>query len=260
MGISGVYFGIIVGMLLSGWLATHFGWESIFYVFGTASLVWCFVWFAIVRDSPDKDTWITKNEKDFILNSFKDYGQRRMKTPWLAIFTSMPVYAVSVAHFAYSYGYYTLLTELPYYMRHIVNFDLETSGFVSAIPYILLIALLFPSGYLADWFQIKNILSTSQVRKFFNNVSFFAQMVFLLLAAYFTNKIHIVICISLSIGLGAFSMSGFLANTLDIAPQFSSIVLGISNTIATLPGLIAPIVTGFILDPNTPVRLYSSHF
>jgi ACS family sodium-dependent inorganic phosphate cotransporter len=63
-----------------------------------------------------------------------------------------------------------------------------------------------------------------------------------------------VICISLSIGLGAFSMSGFLANTLDIAPQFSSIVLGISNSIATLPGLISPVVTGYILDPHEPVK------
>lgn len=227
---------MVVGMFLSGWIASKFGWETIFYVFGTASIIWSITWFVIVRDSPISDKWVTKSEKDFILNSLKNCSQKRPKTPWLAIFTSMPVYAVSVAHFSYSYGYYTLLTELPYYMRHIVDFDLQTSGFVSAIPYILLIILLFPSGYLADWLQIKNVLSTSQVRKFFNNISFFAQMIFLLLAAYFTSKVNIVICISLSIGLGAFSMSGFLANTLDIAPQFSSIVLGISNTIATLPG------------------------
>ena len=223
-------------MLISGYLATHFGWESIFYTFGIASIFWCICWFLIVKDSPENDGWITKTEKDFILNSIKENGPKRLKTPWLAIFTSMPVYAVSVAHFTYSYGYYTLLTELPSYLKNIVNFDLEMTGYMSAIPYALLIALLFPSGYLADWLQIKNILSTSQVRKFFNNISFFAQMIFLLLAAYFTNKVHIVICISLSIGLGAFSMSGFLANTLDIAPQFSSIILGISNSIATLPG------------------------
>lgn len=255
IGISGVYFGTVIAMLLSGWLATHFGWEAIFYTFGGASLFWCLLWFTIVRDSPLNDRWVQESEKEYILESIKESGQKRLKTPWLAIFTSMPVYAVSVAHFTYSYGYYTLLMELPSYMKNIVDFDLEISGFVSAIPYILLIALLFPSGYLADWLQIKNILSTSQVRKFFNNISFFAQMIFLLLAAYFTNKIHIVICISLSIGLGAFSMSGFLANTLDIAPQFSSIVLGISNSFATLPGLISPVVTGFILDPNSPVRL-----
>jgi ACS family sodium-dependent inorganic phosphate cotransporter len=193
------------------------------------------------------------SERDFIVSNLKDQVvcSKDTITPWCAIFTSMPVYAVSIAHLAYSWGYYTLLTQLPSYMRDIVNFDLEKSGFVSAIPYLVLTLLLLPSGYLADWFQIKNLLSRTQVRKFFNNTSFFGQMVFLLLAGYFTNSVQIVICITISIGLGAFSMSGFLANTLDIAPQFSSIILGFSNSIGTLPGLISPIITGYIVQ--TPV-------
>jgi MFS transporter, ACS family, solute carrier family 17 (sodium-dependent inorganic phosphate cotransporter), other len=153
--------------------------------------------------------------------------------------------------YSYSWGWFTLLTQLPSYMLDIAHFDLEKSGYVSAIPYIFLTILLVPSSILADWLQIKNILSTSQVRKFFNNISFFTQMVFLLLAAYFNNSVIIVVCITLSVGLGAFSLSGFLANTLDIAPQYSSIILGLSNSIAVLPGLVSPIITGFIVQ--TPV-------
>jgi ACS family sodium-dependent inorganic phosphate cotransporter len=136
-------------------------------------------------------------------------------------------------------------------MNDILDFDLQNSGFISAIPFLILSLLLFVSGYLADMFQMKNCLSTTQVRKYFNNLSFFAQMIFLLLAAYFTDTTLIIVCISLSVGLGAFSISGYLANPLDIAPQFSSIIVGYSNTFATLPGLISPVLTGYIV--TTPV-------
>ena len=37
-------------------------------------------------------------------------------------------------------------------------------------------------------------------------------------------------------------------NSLDLAPQYSSILIGLSNTLATLPGLISPTVTGYIVQ------------
>lgn len=116
--------------------------------------------------------------------------------------------------------------------------------------------MLFVSGYLADWFQVNRYLSTSQVRKYFNNLSFLAQMIFLLLAGYFANPSVVLLCLTLSVGLGAFSISGYMANPLDIAPQFSSIIIGMSNTFATVPGLISPILTGYIV--TTPVSICNS--
>lgn len=134
-----------------------------------------------------------------------------------------------------------------------LHFEIEKTGFIASIPYLVLSILLFVSGYLADWFQVNNYLSTSQVRKYFNNLSFLAQMIFLLLAGYFTNPSVVLTCLTLSVGLGAFSISGYMANPLDIAPQFSSIIMGMSNTFATVPGLISPILTGYIV--TTPVSI-----
>ncbi|XP_018578564.1 sialin-like, partial [Anoplophora glabripennis] len=36
-------------------------------------------------------------------------------------------------------------------------------------------------------------------------------------------------------------------NHLDIAPKHASVLLGLSNTFATLPGIISPILTGYIV-------------
>ena len=51
-----------------------------------------------------------------------------------------------------------------------------------------------------------------------------------------------------ALGLGAASHSGFWANAVDISPRYAGVLLGISNTVATLPGIIANISTGFILQ------------
>jgi ACS family sodium-dependent inorganic phosphate cotransporter len=240
--------------VLSGWLGDTFGWESIFYVFGVATIAWNVLWFALVRESPEKDSWMSEGEKSFIKESLKNQsGQQNVtKPPWKAIFTSVPLYAIAITHFAYNYGYYTLLTQLPMYMRDILDFDLTKSGFVSAIPYVVQTILIFISGYLADWFLMKKFLSLTQVRKYFNNFGLFFQMAFLLIAAFLTDTTAIIVCISLSVGLGSLAMSGYLPNTIDIAPQFGSILLGISNTFATIPGLVSPSLSGFIA--KTPVR------
>lgn len=148
-------------------------------------------------------------------------------------------------------GYYTLLTELPTYMKEILNFDLQQTGFVSALPFLALSVMLPFTGILADWLQIKKILSTTQVRKHLTNFSFLGQMVFLLLAAFFVDTTWIIVCITLSVGLGSFSISGYYVTPLDMAPQFSSIIIGLCNTFATLTGLISPVLTGYIV--TTPV-------
>lgn len=254
-GISGCFTGTVIALLVSGWLSVNFGWQSIFYVFGVVGLIWSAVWLLVVRECPEKDTRMSETERNFIQKSLQRQGQVNVKKPpWKSIFTSMPVMAIAVAHFSYTWGYYTLLTHLPSYMKDILDFDLQKSGLISAIPYLVLSLLLFVSGYLADWLQMKNYLSTTQVRKYFNNISFFSEMIFLLLAAFFTNTTLIIVCITLSVGLGAFSISGYLANPLDIAPQFASIIVGYSNTFATLPGVISPVLTGYIV--TTPARVF----
>ncbi|KAG5676921.1 hypothetical protein PVAND_006718 [Polypedilum vanderplanki] len=247
-GISGIYVGTVIANLLSGWLGDTFGWESIFYVFGFATIIWNVVWFAVVRESPEKDPWITTSEKRFIKESLKNQkGQRNIiKPPWKAIFTSGPLYVIAVAHFSYTYGYYTLLTQLPMYMRDILGLDLTKSGIVSGVPYILQTVLIFISGYFADWLLMKKYFTLTQVRKYFNNSALFFQMVFLLISAFVTNTTTIIVCISFSVGLGSLAMSGYLPNTIDIAPQFGSILLGITNTFATVSGLISPPLSGYI--------------
>lgn len=41
-----------------------------------------------------------------------------------------------------------------------------------------------------------------------------------------------------------FSPSGFNVNHLDIAPRYASILMGISNGVGTLSGMVCPLIVG----------------
>ena len=58
-----------------------------------------------------------------IINFF--FEQDISRIPWKAIFTSLPVWAIVVAHFTENWGFYTMLTELPSYLKHRLHFDLS---------------------------------------------------------------------------------------------------------------------------------------
>jgi len=51
-----------------------------------------------------------------------------------------------------------------------------------------------------------------------------------------------------ALGLLAFTYSGFAPNALEIAPKYSGILAGITNTAATIPGIIGVTATGWLVD------------
>ncbi|ELV10819.1 Sialin [Tupaia chinensis] len=55
--------------------------------------------------------------------------------------------------------------------------------------------------------------------------------------------------LTISTTLGGFCSSGFSINHLDIAPSYAGILLGITNTFATIPGMVGPVIAKS-LTPN----------
>ena len=51
-----------------------------------------------------------------------------------------------------------------------------------------------------------------------------------------------VAVLSIAVGLNGLHFTGALVNHVDIAPPFAGVLFGISNTMATIPGFVAPYV------------------
>ena len=56
-------------------------------------------------------------------------------------------------------------------------------------------------------------------------------------------------------GMGFQYGGGFVLNHVDIAPKYAALLFGMSNTVATIPGFVAPIVIG-ALTPNVSELRY----
>ncbi|KFB49315.1 AGAP006595-PA-like protein [Anopheles sinensis] len=246
---SGVFTGTVASMLLSGVLADTLGWEWVFYILGAFGCLWFVVWMVVVKKSPETDPYITTKEKEFILATQQRESSdtaEKVYHPWMAIVTSKAVWALIVASFAENWGFYTLLTQLPTFLKDTMHFELQAAGFLSALPYLALGSLLSFAGYLADLCQIKRWLTTTQVRRYFNCGAFLVQTVFMLIGAFILRPGPTIACITIAVGCGSFAWCGFAVNHLDLSPKSAGVLMGISNTFSTVAGILTPIVSGQI--------------
>lgn len=245
---SGLYFGTVIALQFSGIISDYVGWRSVFYIFGTLGLVWYFVWLRVIKETPEKDKKITEVEKRLILDSIGDQGTRDIRIPWCSILTSVPVWALIAAHFTHCWLAYTLMTHMPTFFSQILNIQMSKTGFFSCLPYLINGCVSSFSGLFADKLLSKKILSVIHTRKLFTCVAFFMQSTILFGITFFMTPIASIVMLTMTISFSSFAMTGFWINFIDIAPQFSGILFAWSNTIATISGIIAPTLTGFIVQ------------
>lgn len=79
----------------------------------------------------------------------------------------------------------------------------------------------------------------------------------MLLAAYLMSPVGSILCLTIAVGFQTVTQCGYGVNFLDIAPQYSGIVFGFTNTFGTLSGIVSPILTGVIVQNK--VRRPSFH-
>ncbi|KAK6765892.1 hypothetical protein RB195_025672 [Necator americanus] len=246
---SGSYFGTVISMPLSAVIGQTLGWPFIFYFFGLVGLLWCLIWARRVSDFPATDPHITTEELTLLQRDAVSHTHYIV--PWMEMIKSKPVWAVMVAHFCQNWGFYTMLTNLPRILKELVNYELQKAGFVSGLPYLMMGCTLVWGGQLADYLRKERNIDTLTVRRRFCVAGFAGQALFLALASVTSSPPFLVAYLSISIGLGGICWAGFSVNHLDLAPQFAGHLMGISNTLATLPGMLCPLIVGYIVSSGT---------
>ncbi|XP_055692981.1 vesicular glutamate transporter 2-like [Lutzomyia longipalpis] len=244
----GLQAGTFVAFLLSGFFAQHLGWESVFYIFGGFGAIWFTLWMIYIKKDPASDPRITPEERTYIEENIEDpKAKRRLSAPWKDIFTSSAVYAVITANFCDLWVNFTLITELPAFLNDVLGYDLGTTGILAAAPYLLNIAVVFTISPLFDYLRSRKILTTVQVRKLGIAVGFTICGIFLAIIPNLSDVTSISVCLIISIGVIAISSLSYFANPLDFAPNYAAILIGISQTVSVIPGIVSPILTGYIV-------------
>jgi ACS family sodium-dependent inorganic phosphate cotransporter len=86
------------------------------------------------------------------------------------------------------------------------------------------------------------------VRKTLQSIAFVLGAAAVCAMPFAHSPMQAVILASISNGGTSIGMGGWGVNHLDVAPRYAGILMGISNTFATLPGIIGVAATGFIVQ------------
>ncbi|KAG7492110.1 hypothetical protein MATL_G00010810 [Megalops atlanticus] len=156
----------------------------------------------------------------------------------------MPVYAIIVANFCRSWTFYLLLISQPAYFEEVFGFEISKVGLVSALPHLVMTIIVPIGGQLADYLRSHRIMTTTNVRKLMNCGGFGMEATLLLVVGFSHTKGVAITFLVLAVGFSGFAISGFNVNHLDIAPRYASILMGISNGVGTLSGMVCPLIVG----------------
>ncbi|XP_067934784.1 sialin-like [Watersipora subatra] len=262
---SGAQMGTVIGLPLSGLITAQLGWPYVFYIFGAIAIVWFVVWMLLTSNTPDSLKFIDPEEREYINFEIATVSSAEpitlKNTPWLEMAKSPVLWATSCAHFCHNWGFYTLLTCLPTYMKDVLQFDIAKDSLLSSLPYVFMWVMIIVTSVVVDTMRARSILSTTAARKLVNAIGFLVNAACLLGIGYvgcnFTLAV-VLLCIA-----GAFdgiSQIGYNVNHLDIAPKYAGTLMGITNTIATIPGFLGPQVVGWLTTQHSTSEQWRSVF
>lgn len=244
--LSGTALGTIIALLASPPIIIAFGWEAVFYISGLLGLVWLLAWWVKAADWPEESPGVSADEMSAIREGRPEVAAAR-EIPWGKIFREPAVWAIVTAHLCNNFGFYILLLWLPSYLEHTFQVPLKDLGIMAVVPYLAAFATANVSGWVADGLN-KRGLPLTLVRKAIQSTAFGLGAAALCAMPAAHTAMQAVTLATVSIGGSALGMGGFGVNHLDVGPRYAGILMGISNTFATLPGIVGVAATGFIVQ------------
>ena len=227
---SGQAVGPAFGTFVGGMLIAQFGWRSVFVLFGLASLLWLIPWYLSTRrDSMEFSATLREPAA-----SFPSILRRR------------EIWGASLGQFCTAYAFFFLVSWLPLYLVKERGLSVEQMAKLGGLIYLVYAASSLSVGWLADrW--IRAGASVNRARK---TVMILGPLVMAasLAAAAVGNLLASEIalfCAGLAFGTlpNQFAIGQTLAGHRNAGKW-----IGIQNALGNTAGIIAPVITGLIVD------------
>ncbi|XP_047943976.1 probable anion transporter 6, chloroplastic isoform X2 [Salvia hispanica] len=251
---GGLSFGSVLGLVLAPPLIENYGWGSVFYIFGSLGIAWYLIFQVIKEDNlpfaASHQSWpqtvpMTKSWT----STLQDLGGSLTDVPWKEFFKSKAVWAMIYTHFCGSWGHYCCLSWLPTYFSEELDLDLTEAAWVSVLPPLASIFVTSIASQLADYW-ISNGVETTVVRKVCQTIAFLSPATCMILSSLDLglSPWQVVAILTSGLALSSFALSGLYCTHQDISPEYASVLLGITNTVGAVPGIVGVALTGYLLD------------
>ncbi|XP_013006870.1 sodium-dependent phosphate transport protein 3 isoform X1 [Cavia porcellus] len=247
---SGAAFGSFIILCVGGLISQALGWPFIFYIFGSIGCICCLLWYMMIYDDPMHHPCISAKEKEHIVSSLAQQpSSPRRSVPIKAMVRCLPLWAIFTGFFSHFWLCTIIITYLPTYINTVLHVNIRDSGVLSSLPFVAAASCTILGGQLADLLLSRNFLSLIGVRKLFSSLGLLLPSLCAVALPFVASSyVTTIILLILIPGTSNLCDSGFIINTLDVAPRYASFLMGISRGFGLIAGIVSSTTTGFLIS------------
>lgn len=244
----GQYIGLGFMIPVLTWIAVHFGWRALFFVFGSVGVLFAIVWHWRYRE-PHESTRVNQAELDHIAAGGGLGGQQaKFSFSWAKVRALMgrrQILGAAIGQFCGNSTLVFFLTWFPSYLATERGMDWIKSGFAASLPYIAASVGVLLGGVVSDGI-IRRTGSPTLGRK----LPIIAGLLLtstMVLANFVDSNAAVIAIMSVAFfGQGMVNLGWTLIS--DVAPkQMIGLTGGVFNFCANLAGIVTPLVVGFVV-------------
>jgi len=218
------------GTLVGGLVMAKFGWRAAFIAFGLASLLWLLPWFFVTRGG-----------------TATYGGDHGAPLPYLTLLKKRAIWGSSLGQFCSTYSYYFVLTWLPLILVKAYGYSVKEMAQIGAGVYALHAASSALMGWTSDRWIIAGA-SANRVRKTLLVSGLIGIAAVMMVCASAVSTTAVLLLAATAALHGTQTPNIFaIAQTLG-GPRAAGQWMGVQNLVGNLAGVIAPALTGFVVD------------
>ena len=266
--------GTASGFVLSERARGAYGLQGCFGLWSAAGVVWVVAWLLLVPEI----------EHTASSSAMLRKPHAKPHVPWHALASQPTLVSLYAVHIAVNFINYGLLTQLPLFLTTALHASPATLVYGTTLPYLANVVLAAAAGAAAD-----RLLSRSRppslhscplvhgcpplhggepshsqlrtlVRKGFTLVGVGGAGVLLAAASWASAPSFAVALVVAAYGIGGAAQAGWQALYLDAYGEVSGQAYSYSNTLATLAGIIAPLIASSLVSRLGEVNGYRATF
>jgi MFS family permease len=229
---AGSKMGPALGTLLGALLVASVGWRMFFIALGVIGGAWLIPW---AFWAPRSTTRLTKV---MVASESPSY---------LEIMRVRAIWGTSIAHFGGNYFWYFLVTWLPSYLVEERGFSLQKTGWLGALPFVVIAISAITAGWLSDR-MIQRGGSVSKVRLAFAATGLAGSAVVLLVPLLQTEWMAMAALCAAGLFYGLFSSNLWAITQTLAGPTAAGRWSGVQNCVGNMSGVVGPWLTGWLVD------------
>ena len=133
---SGAAIGGIISIPLIAFLSIYFSWKVIFILIGVAGLLWLLPWLFIVKAPPKYHSWITDEEKKYILSGQRQVTEEEENAGSQSILSKKQSWGVIIASATIDPIWWLFVFWIPIYLNEVYAMDVKAIGIYGWVPYV----------------------------------------------------------------------------------------------------------------------------